>query len=108
MHCNGIRYLNNSLDKIILLKNLLIVCSSSGKMVVSWLSLAFSETLHLSRHIAHVCLFITVVLLFEVGAGGLWGDPPTSASYPPLVTLLFQLLRLLPLLALPQVLFLTF
>ncbi|XP_064081600.1 beta-1,4-mannosyltransferase egh-like isoform X3 [Macrobrachium nipponense] len=74
-----------------------------GMMVVSRLSLAFSETLHTTKHVAHVCLFITVVVLFEMGAGGLWGDPPTSASYPPLVTLLLQILRLLPLLALPQV-----
>ncbi|XP_064081594.1 beta-1,4-mannosyltransferase egh-like isoform X1 [Macrobrachium nipponense] len=76
-----------------------------GMMVVSRLSLAFSETLHTTKHVAHVCLFITVVVLFEMGAGGLWGDPPTSASYPPLVTLLLQILRLLPLLALPQALF---
>ena len=52
---------------------------------------------------AHVCLLLIVVFLFEVGAGGLWGGTPTTAAYPPLVTLLFQLLRLLPLLALPQV-----
>lgn len=77
--------------------------SFPGIMAVSRLSLAFSETLHTTKHVAHVCLFITIVILFEVGALGLWGDPPASASYPPLVTLLFQVTRLLPLLALPQV-----
>lgn len=77
--------------------------SFAGIMAVSRLSLAFSETLHTTKHVAHVCLFITIVILFEVGALGLWGDPPASASYPPLVTLLFQVTRLLPLLALPQV-----
>lgn len=76
---------------------------SSGTMVVSWVSSAFSETLHTTKHVAHVCLLLIVVALFEVGAGGLWGGTPTTAAYPPLVTLLFQLLRLLPLLALPQV-----
>lgn len=75
----------------------------SGTMVVSWVSSAFSETLHTTKHVAHVCLLLIVVGLFEVGAGGLWGGTPTTAAYPPLVTLLFQLLRLLPLLALPQV-----
>lgn len=79
------------------------VSSRSGTMVVSWVSSAFSETLHTTKHVAHVCLLLIVVALFEVGAGGLWGGTPTTAAYPPLVTLLFQLLRLLPLLALPQV-----
>ncbi|XP_050700601.1 beta-1,4-mannosyltransferase egh-like isoform X7 [Eriocheir sinensis] len=76
-----------------------------GTMVVSWVSSAFSETLHTTKHVAHVCLLLIVVALFEVGAGGLWGGTPTTAAYPPLVTLLFQLLRLLPLLALPQAVF---
>ncbi|MPC78995.1 Beta-1,4-mannosyltransferase egh [Portunus trituberculatus] len=74
-------------------------------MVVSWVSSAFSEKLHTTKHVAHVCLLLIVVFLFEVGAGGLWGGTPTTAAYPPLVTLLFQLLRLLPLLALPQAVF---
>lgn len=68
-------------------------------------SLAFSETLHTSKHVAHVTVFLLVVLLFQVGASGLWGEQPATIAYPPLVTLLLQLLRVLPLLALPQATF---
>ncbi|XP_076058995.1 beta-1,4-mannosyltransferase egh isoform X2 [Oratosquilla oratoria] len=74
-------------------------------MAVGRLGLAFSETLHHTKHVLHVCLFLLVLLLFELGAGGLWGEVPVDVQYPPLVTLLLQLLRILPLLALPQAIF---
>ncbi|XP_046394026.1 beta-1,4-mannosyltransferase egh [Ischnura elegans] len=64
------------------------------------------------KHLLHCCLLITVVVLFELGTGGLrlWGDGPAAdlnpwEAYGTPVTILLYLLRLVALLPLPQVIF---
>ncbi|RXG67520.1 Beta-1,4-mannosyltransferase egh [Armadillidium vulgare] len=74
-------------------------------MSVGRAGLLFSESLHVTKHVAHAILFLCIIVIFEVGAMGLWADPPVAPTYHPIVTLILQLLRILPFLALPQALF---
>lgn len=75
----------------------------AGRMSVGRAGLFFSERLHSTKHVAHAVLFVCILVAFELGAIGLWAEAPPYPDYHPLVTLLLQLLRILPFLALPQV-----
>ncbi|KAB7507336.1 Beta-1,4-mannosyltransferase egh [Armadillidium nasatum] len=74
-------------------------------MSVGRAGLLFSESLHVTKHVAHAILFLCIIVIFEVGAMGLWAEPPVAPTYHPIVTVILQLLRILPFLALPQALF---
>lgn len=98
------------------------MCSRLG-----WLSHAWSEPgLHSAKHAAHVTIFFSIIIVFTLGSGALNGASTTTSSntdnnidpvdqkggaesedinsrVPQPLLFFLQLLRLLPILALPQV-----